>query len=205
MNYIFIAAAYLIGSIPFGLVFGKLAGIDVRNSGSGNIGATNVSRLVGKKMGILTLMADVGKGFLPMLAAAWFLRESPNGDTVVMYCGAAAFLGHLFPIYLKFKGGKGVATALGIFLYLDPFAVLIALAAFIVVVFASGYVSVGSLAAAALFPGISWYLGTGGSQLLLAGFVSILIWAKHHENIVRLLKQQEHKNFRKSRRPLNDQ
>lgn len=201
MNYLLIAAAYLIGSIPFGLVFGKLAGIDVRTSGSGNIGATNVSRLVGKKMGVLTLVADVGKGFLPMMAAAWFLREAQTGESVVLYCGAATFLGHLFPIYLKFKGGKGVATALGVFLYLDPVAVLIALAAFIVAVFASGYVSVGSLAAAALFPGISWYLGTGGSQLLLAGFVSILIWAKHHENIVRLLKQQEHKNFRKSRRP----
>lgn len=201
MNYLLIAAAYLIGSIPFGLVFGKLAGIDVRTSGSGNIGATNVSRLVGKKMGVLTLVADVGKGFLPMMAAAWFLREAQTGESVVLYCGAATFLGHLFPIYLKFKGGKGVATALGVFLYLDPVAVLIALAAFIVAVFASGYISVGSLAAAALFPGISWYLGTGGSQLLLAGFVSILIWAKHHENIVRLLKQQEHKNFRKSRRP----
>ena len=198
MNYLLILAAYLIGSIPFGLVLGKLAGIDVRNLGSGNIGATNVSRLAGKKMGILTLVADVGKGFLPMLAAAWILRESQGGDTVVMYCGAAAFLGHLFPLYLKFKGGKGVATALGIFLYLDPVAVLIALAAFIVAVFVSGYVSVGSLTAAAVFPGISWYLGDGGSQLALAGFVSILIWAKHHENIVRLLRHEE-KSFRKKK------
>jgi glycerol-3-phosphate acyltransferase PlsY len=198
MNYFLIIAAYLIGSIPFGFVFGKLAGIDVRKSGSGNIGATNVSRLVGKKMGILTLVADVGKGFLPMLAAAWFLRESPTGESVVMYCGAAAFCGHLFPVYLKFKGGKGVATALGVFLYLDPVAVLIALAAFIVVVFVSGYVSVGSLTAAAVFPGVSWYLGNSGSHLALAGFVSILIWVKHHENIMRLLRHEE-KSFKKKR------
>lgn len=197
-SYLVVFLSYLIGAIPFGLFFGKLAGIDVRNSGSGNIGATNVSRLVGKKMGVLTLVADVGKGFLPMLAAAWILKESQTGNSVVMYCGAAAFLGHLFPIYLKFKGGKGVATALGVFLYLDPVAVLIALAAFIVVVFASGYVSVGSLTAAAVFPLVLWYLGNGGSQLALAGFVSILIWVKHHENIMRLLRHEE-KSFKKKK------
>ncbi len=190
-----IVCSYLIGAIPFGLVLGKLAGIDVRKYGSGNIGATNVARLVSKKMGALTLVADVGKSFLPMLAAALILGDAQFAEKIVMYCGAAAFLGHLFPVYLKFKGGKGVATALGVFLYLDPVAVLIALGAFIVVVLITDYVAVGSLTAAAVFPGISWYLGAGGSQLILAGFVGILIWVKHHDNIVRLLHHEE-KKFR---------
>ena len=121
MNFFFILAAYLVGAVPFGLLFGKLVGTDVRQSGSKNIGATNVSRLLGKKLGAATLICDAGKGFVPMLCA----REMGAGGDIVLLCGGAAFLGHLYPVYLGFKGGKGVATALGVFLYLNPMAILI--------------------------------------------------------------------------------
>ena len=196
MEYLLVIAAYCVGAIPFGLLFGKMAGVDVRKSGSGNIGATNVNRLLGKKMGALTLAADVAKGYLPMLLAAWLLGTAEGADRLVMICGGAAFLGHLFPVYLGFKGGKGVATALGVFLYLDPLAVLLALALFIAVVSVSGYVSVGSLSAAAAFPVIAWQFGATPSHLWLGGFVAVLIWAKHHENIGRLLRREE-KSFKK--------
>ncbi|MFH1215933.1 MAG: glycerol-3-phosphate 1-O-acyltransferase PlsY [Pseudomonadota bacterium] len=187
MDYFFIILSYLVGSIPFGLLLGKLAGVDVRRDGSGNIGATNVSRLVGKKVGALTLLLDAAKGFVPMLAANG-LGFSGN---VVMLCGGASFLGHLFPLYLKFKGGKGVATALGVFLYLSPVALFICVTAFIVTVAVSGYVSVGSLVAAAVMPAvIFWQKGIDGC-LYLAIFVSLLVWLKHRSNIARLVRHEE--------------
>ncbi len=192
MNYLFIIISYLIGSIPFGLLLGKSAGIDVRKGGSGNIGATNVSRLVGKKIGALTLLFDAAKGLVPMLVTANLGVELPT----VMLCGAAAFSGHLFPLYLRFQGGKGVATALGVFLYLSPMALFICAAGFFLAVSVSGYVSVGSLLASGLMPVvIFWKQGTG-SHFYLALFVSFLIWFKHSSNIVRLLKGQE-KSWRK--------
>lgn len=191
MEYLFVFLAYCVGSIPFGLVLGKVAGLDVRRAGSGNIGATNVSRLLGKKLGALTLLADAGKGALPMLLAAWLLRDNPSRDMWVMLCGAAAFVGHLYPVYLKFKGGKGVATALGIFLYLDPLAVLIGLAVFALVVAVWGYVSLGSLSAAVVMPGFVFLLGGSPGHVLLAVFVGSLIWLKHRDNIGRLLRHEE--------------
>ena len=118
MVYLFVIAAYLIGSIPTGLLMAKVTGAeDIRKSGSGNIGATNVTRLLGKKLGVLTLLGDVLKAVVPMLAAHWYLVKSavpvqPSElDMAVSICGGAAFLGHIFPIYLNFRGGKGVATA----------------------------------------------------------------------------------------------
>lgn len=187
MNILLILISYLIGSIPFGLVLGKLAGIDVRKDGSGNIGATNVSRLAGKKFGLITLLFDAGKGLLPMIAA----QELGGGPEIVMLCGAAAFVGHLFPLYLRFKGGKGVATALGIFLYLSPPALLICGIAFVGAVWLSGYVSLGSLVASGLMPAIIWYQKGSGNYFLLAVFVSLLIWIKHRSNIVRLVNHEE--------------
>ena len=186
-SLIIITLSYLIGSIPFGLVLGKLAGIDIRTGGSGNIGATNVSRLVGKKIGAATLFLDAGKGLLPMVAAD-SLGFQLN---TVMLCGAAAFVGHLFPVYLKFKGGKGVATALGIFLYLSPLALLLCAGAFFAAVAVSGYVSLGSLLAAALMPAVIWFQQGSGSYFYLAVFVSLLIWLKHRSNIIRLINHEE--------------
>ncbi|MCB2183507.1 MAG: glycerol-3-phosphate 1-O-acyltransferase PlsY [Desulfobulbaceae bacterium] len=187
MNYLIIFISYLVGSIPFGLVLGKLSGVDIRKGGSGNIGATNVSRLVGKKIGAATLLLDAGKGLVPMVVAS-SLGFSAN---IVMFCGAAAFLGHLFPVYLKFKGGKGVATALGVFLYLSPFALLLSIGVFAAAVALSGYVSVGSLLSAAFMPMVIWTQQGSGSCLYLALFISFLIWIKHWSNIIRLVKHEE--------------
>ncbi len=187
MNYVLIVISYLIGSIPFGLLLGKLAGIDVRKAGSGNIGATNVSRLAGKKTGAITLLLDAGKGFLPMLAAGALSFQIET----VMFCGAASFVGHLFPLYLKFRGGKGVATALGVFLYLSPLTLLLCAVTFFAAVKLSGYVSVGSLLASGLMPVIILFNQGSGSYFYLALFVSILIWFKHKSNIIRLINHEE--------------
>jgi len=196
MEYVLILGSYLMGSIPFGLVLGRVAGVDVRAGGSGNIGATNVARLAGRRLGTLTLLCDMLKGILPMLAAAWFLPETPGRETWVAVCGGAAFLGHLFPLYLRFRGGKGVATALGLFLYLTPAAALIAALVFVVVVHNWGYVSLGSLSAALLLPGLVWLLSGSVENTLLALGVGVLIWLKHRDNIGRLRRGEE-KSWRK--------
>ena len=193
MLYLFIIISYLIGSIPSGLILSKATGVDIRTSGSGNIGATNVTRLLGKKLGILTLICDVLKAVIPMLAAHWYFVRSGMAakphevDLAVSLCGGAAFLGHLFPIYLKFKGGKGVATALGVFLILEPLAILISLFIFIAVVYLSGYVALGSLLVSALMTLWIWLLGGSPNHVFLAFFIGVLIWLKHSDNIKRLL------------------
>lgn len=197
MTYLLISIGYLLGSVPFGLLYGKLAGIDVRRQGSGNIGATNVSRLLGKKLGALTLASDLLKGILPMLLAAKLLGDQPGAAHWVMLCGGAAFLGHCFPVYLKFRGGKGVATALGLHLYLAPLPTLAGVALFAATVRLSGYVSLGSLAAAAALPLLIWLAG-GSSELTgISALVGALIWLKHHENIARLLRGEE-KSWKKN-------
>ena len=196
MEYLLVIGSYLIGSIPFGLVLGKVAGVDVRGAGSGNIGATNVARLAGKKLGALTLVCDALKAVLPMLVAGRLLADGSQRELWVALCGGAAFLGHLYPVYLKFKGGKGVATALGIFLYLAPVAALIDLLLFAGVVYNWGYVSLGSLTAALLMPGLVWLLSGSLSNSLLALAIGVLIWDKHRDNIDRLMKHEE-KSWRK--------
>lgn len=196
MDALLIVGAYLLGAIPFGLVVGKLAGMDVRTAGSGNIGATNVNRLLGKKLGLVTLVADMVKGIVPMVAAGWLVADPARRDLVVVLCGAAAFLGHLFPVYLKFRGGKGVATALGIFLYLAPLAALSAAALFVAVVYNWGYVSLGSLTAALFMPGLVWLFYRAPAPALLALGLGVLIWLKHRDNIGRLMRHEE-KSWRK--------
>ncbi len=113
-----IVGSYLLGGVPFGLLVGKMVGVDVREQGSKNIGATNVNRLLGKKLGFITLASDCFKGYLPMFIAAWFSGQGQVNEWTVIGCGVAAVVGHMFPVYLGFKGGKGVATGLGVFLYL---------------------------------------------------------------------------------------
>jgi acyl phosphate:glycerol-3-phosphate acyltransferase len=196
MTYLLLLLAYLLGSIPFGLLLGRIAGRDIRLAGSGNIGATNVGRLLGRKLGVLTLVLDAGKAVLPMLAAS-LLLTGPGRDQWVVLCGGAAFLGHLYPVYLRFRGGKGVATALGIFLYLEPLAALAAAAVFIIVVVGWGFVSLGSLIAAALLPGFIWLWSDSPDHALLAALVAVLIWVKHRDNIVRLHQGRE-KSWRHS-------
>lgn len=191
MEYLYILSAYLLGSVPFGLLFARTTGVDVRRAGSGNIGATNVSRLLGKRLGILTLLADTAKGALPPLGACWLFAGHPRLELVMVLAGGAAFVGHLFPVYLGFKGGKGVATALGVFLVLAPMAVAGAALLFIVAVALSGYVSLGSILAALLLPGITWFLGASSARTGLALFVALLVWIRHGGNINRLLRGQE--------------
>ncbi|WP_136799137.1 MULTISPECIES: glycerol-3-phosphate 1-O-acyltransferase PlsY [Desulfosediminicola] len=191
MSYLLIILSYLLGAVPFGLLIGKMAGKDVRTEGSKNIGATNVSRLLGKKLGFVTLVCDCLKGYLPMLLAAAILKDAPNSEIIVPLCGVAAVVGHMFPVYLGFKGGKGVATGLGVFLYLSPVAILISFVVFAASVALSGFVSVGSLLASALMVIWLWLLGHSAIQILTAAVVAGLIWFKHHENIGRLLKGEE--------------
>ena len=191
MNILLPIASYLIGAIPFGLMIGRLAGIDVRSSGSGNIGATNVTRLAGKKLGVFTLLLDCLKGFLPIFLAAKLLAQEPGSELIVLLCGILAVVGHMFPVYLGFKGGKGVATGLGVFLFLSPLAIAISFVVFVATVALSGFVSAGSLLASGLFPLWLWLLGEPAGAIVTGVIIALLIWFKHHENIGRLLKGEE--------------
>lgn len=190
-NLLLILCSYLLGAVPFGLLVGKMAGVDVREKGSKNIGATNVNRLLGKKFGVITLVCDCLKGYVPMFVGAWFAQKGYVNESTVIGCGVAAVVGHMFPVYLGFKGGKGVATGLGVFLYLSPPAILISLGVFVAAVAISGFVSAGSLLASALM--VLWLFLLGASPAVLAGaaIVAGLIWLKHHENIGRLLRGEE--------------
>lgn len=174
--------AYLIGSIPTGYVLGRLAGVDVREVGSGNIGATNVARTVGKWRGITTLIGDAAKGFIPAYAAV-LLGLSPIETAVT---GVAAVMGHLFPVFLKFKGGKGVATAVGVLLALAPLATFILLVIFALAMAASRIVSLSSMAAALAAPITLWLLDYSPIVVALGAVLAALIVARHRGNIRRL-------------------
>ena len=184
---VYIIAAYLLGSIPVGLVLARLKGRDPRKVGSGNIGATNVMRAAGKTLGIITLLVDILKGFLPTgLAAVYGL--SP---IFVVTIGLAAFLGHLFPVYLRFKGGKGVATALGVFLALEPVAIPILLVVFIAVLLLWRYVSLGSLVGTALMPMLLLLFSAPVEYVVGSLIVGVFIYWKHRENIRRIMSGTE--------------
>jgi glycerol-3-phosphate acyltransferase PlsY len=182
-----IAAAYLIGSIPTGLLLGKAYGIDVRNEGSGNIGATNLYRTVGRKVGIITLIGDCLKGLLPVL----LVKVSAFPPELAAWVGLAAFCGHVFSLFLKFKGGKGVATAMGVFLALAPVAVIIAIMLFALVMFFWRYVSLGSIAAAAVMPLAVYLLGGSRTITAVTLVIALIVIVRHHENISRLLSGTE--------------
>ena len=188
MSPFFLTAAfsYLLGSIPFGYILLRtFRGQDVRHTGSGNIGATNVARS-SPALGILTLLLDALKG-----AAAVAITRALFPDQMMLAAVAALFaiLGHIFPVWLKFQGGKGVATGLGAFVMLAPKIVLIALGIFVVMVFAFRYVSLASIVTVALFPLLAWLLKAYGNTPLVLAFMaaaSALIIAKHRGNIRRL-------------------
>ena len=184
---IVIVAAYLIGSIPTGLLLGKAYGIDVRKEGSGNIGATNLYRTVGRKVGIITLIGDCLKGLLPVL----IVKASTFPPELAAWVGLAAFCGHVFSLFLKFKGGKGVATALGVFLALAPLAVAIAVALFAGLMFIWRYVSLGSIAAAAVMPLAVYLLDGDRTVTVVTCAIALIVIARHHGNISRLLSGTE--------------
>jgi len=193
---IYLILSYLIGAIPNGVIIAKIFfRVDPTKYGSGNIGATNVYRVAGKIPGIITLILDVLKGYLPVYAG---MHLNFNFQ-IVLISGFLAFLGHLFPVYLKFKGGKGVATALGIFLCLTPFALLLDGVIFILIAAIWRYISLSSIISAFLLPGIInillklHYYHYPFSIVYFAGCISLLIIYKHKENIKRLIKGKEYK------------
>jgi glycerol-3-phosphate acyltransferase PlsY len=195
LNSLLVVFAYLLGSIPTGLVLSRaLAGKDPRQQGSRNIGATNVMRTAGKALGIVTLLGDVLKGIIPVVIAQWLVKEA----FWVAGTGMAAFLGHCFPIYLRFKGGKGVATALGIFLPLAPLAVVFDIFFFAGVVATSRMVSVGSILAAAAMPILIWLLRCPLPYIILGICVAVLIIYRHKENFQRLLAGGENRLWGRS-------
>ncbi|MFH1184548.1 MAG: glycerol-3-phosphate 1-O-acyltransferase PlsY [Chloroflexota bacterium] len=193
-----ILAAYLLGSIPMGLLLTRLKGLDIRKVGSGNIGATNVFRSVSKGLGIATFVFDFLKGFVPAtvfpLLTALSTSSKPDPALAIL-CGCAAIAGHNWSAYIGFKGGKGVATSAGVLLGIAPLAVGVGLLAWVVLFVASRYVSVASIGAAVIVAGSSWifYLPHG---ILLPATLTILaglVVARHRSNIERLIKGTEHR------------
>lgn len=185
--------AYLMGSIPTSYWVGKAVyGIDLRTKGSGNLGATNAFRIMGWKAALPVIVVDVAKGFVP----AWlFPRLHPDGAAWALAYGAAAILGHVFSVWVKFKGGKGVATSAGVFLGLAPWAVLAGFVVWATAVFTTRIVSLGSVLAALTIPVAVWLLpNTGGAPLLwfTVGMAVFVTWA-HRANIARLLRGEEHR------------
>jgi len=186
----FVAAAYLLGSVPFGIVVARLfGGVDPRKSGSGNIGATNVGRSAGRAAGLVTLALDLLKGGAPVLLAS-LLRTGPAFVSLV---GLAAFAGHLFPVYLGFRGGKGVATAFGVMLAIAPVAALLSAAVFAVVLALKRYVSLGSIVAASTLPVFLSFMPRYKGFVPLGAVVAVLIIVKHKENIRRLVEGTENR------------
>ena len=192
-----VAVGYLLGSIPFGLVLTRMAGLgDIRNIGSGNIGATNVLRTGNKPLALATLLLDGGKGALAVLLAHLVFQSSGLG----VVAGGSAFLGHLFPVWLKFRGGKGVATALGTWLALNWQIGVLICVTWLVVALIFRYSSLSALLAMALAPVYAYILGYP-ALIWFGAAVALLVWIRHHENIRRLLKGEEPKIGRKKSAP----
>ena len=207
LDYIIVAvAAYLLGSIPTGFLVAKAKGIDIRSVGSGNIGATNAMRVLGKPAGIFVLLMDAAKGFFAV-GLGYFIAKSYGAaetqiETARILAGIFAVLGHNYTCWLKFKGGKGIATTAGVYLSLAPWAVLVGLVVFILAVLLTKYVSVGSIAAAIALPVTVWIMTP---QNIFLGIVSTALGAlaiyKHKTNIQRLMAGTENKLGKKASTP----
>ena len=177
--------AYLIGGLPFGYLFVRFKlGKDVRTMGSGNIGATNVHRSVGRKAGFIVLLLDIAKGYI----AVWLASVSTHGDDVAIGLAIAAVtLGHCYPIFLKFKGGKAVACFIGAFLFTAPLALLAVTVVFVLTVSVSRFISLGSIVGASVFPLLLWWISRPTPAILIAAiFTGALILYRHRANIERL-------------------
>jgi len=195
-DLVLLAVGYLLGSIPFGVLIARGAGgVDLRGVGSGNIGATNVLRAVGKGAAALTLVGDIGKGVLAVALARW----TGAGDAVVAAAGLAAVLGHLFPVWSGFRGGKSVATTLGVVLGGMPSVGGSLLLVWIAVAAVTRYSSLAALAAIAAMPLLVWLLDGRPAMLALSGALLVLVFLRHRENIGRLLAGTEGKIGQKAR------
>ena len=190
-----VALSYVAGSIPSAYIAGKARGVDLRKHGSGNLGATNVIRVLGAKIGLVVFAFDVAKGALPVLLLPRYILSSWPPVWIAIACGVAAIVGHTRPIFLLFKrGGKGVATAAGVFLALAPVQTALTLMVFAVVLLTSGYVSMGSLISASLLPLlIAVTLGPKSPVFTISVLVAIFVFWTHRANIGRLRRGEEHR------------
>lgn len=207
-------AAYVVGSIPFGMMIAKAHGVDLRKAGSGNVGATNVGRVIGRKWGYACFLLDLAKGFLPAFIAVMVVRPdagqspTPLEQAVWLGAGLGAILGHVFSFWLGFRGGKGVATALGVLLGVWPYftvAGLCTFAVWIAVTLISRYVSLGSIVAAVaflpLFAVFNWPIGRYWPLVIFGAAMAALIVVRHRGNIGRLIAGTENKIGQKKRDP----
>jgi len=187
-----ILLSYLLGAVPFGLFFSKLfSDVDVRTIGSGNIGATNVLRAAGKKAAVLTLLMDTMKGLVPVLIVKFLFQD----DAITVLSGAAAILGHNFPVYLKFRGGKGVATSYGVVVAVAPLTGLLCLIIWALVAYIWRFSSLSALVSFASYPGLTFFITSPQSKPygFLALFIFGMIYYRHRDNIKRLLSGTEPK------------
>ena len=211
MNYLessgLVTASYLLGAIPFGFLIARMRGVDIRRVGSGNIGATNVFRSVGKGWGILTFVCDALKGFIPaflfpILGAQWL--GLPRSDGLSLLCGCCAIAGHNWPVYLGFRGGKGVATSAGALIGIAPLLTAIGFGAWLIAFLVSRFVSLASIVAALVIGGAAWLPSLRTGVLIpfaLSGLALLSIW-RHKANIQRLLAGTEHRfQFGRKRPP----
>jgi acyl phosphate:glycerol-3-phosphate acyltransferase len=178
---------YLAGSVPFAYLLARRVGIDVRRSGSGNVGAANVLRTTGPWRGVAAMALDVGKGAIAVLLAGL----TTNAAGAIAASGAAAVVGHIYPVWLRFHGGKGVAVAAGVFGVLTPLATGIAASLFLIIVWATRYVSLGSIAATLALPPIAWLSGEPPAVVVSAAGAGGLILFRHRANLRRLLQGTE--------------
>ena len=177
-----IAAGYLIGSIPFALILARRWGADLRMVGSGNMGAANVMRASGVTAGLLVALLDMAKG----AASVWLAARIGGGAELPAAAGLAAIIGHIYPVWLRFRGGKGVATACGVFSVLTPPAVPPTLAIFAAVVWLTRYISLGSVVASIALPPLAYAMGSPASAVIAAAAASAIIVFRHRSNVVRL-------------------
>lgn len=185
---IIITLSYLLGSIPFGVLVSKYKGVDLRSKGSGNIGATNVLRTVGKGAAAVTLSGDLLKGSLAVI-----LAKNSLSEPWVAISGIAVIIGHIFPLFLKFKGGKAVATAFGVILIYSPIVAVSVIFLWVIIVYTFRYSSLGAIISFLLLPGIMVVLDKDNTKIFFAFAVSILVLLRHTGNIGRLLKGREKK------------
>ncbi len=187
------AFCYLLGCIPFGILFARKHKVNLRETGSGNIGATNVARVLGKKAGLMTLAGDLSKGLAAVVIASRLL----DSHWQIAVAGLMAFAGHVYPVFLKFKGGKGVATGLGIFLFLMPVATVSAMGVFAVTLWASAYVALGSVLASLFLPLFGIFYQYPPEFLAASVIVALIVLHKHAENMQRILDGNESRFLKK--------
>ena len=194
-----IVAAYFVGAIPFGYLIGRMRGVDVRTVGSKNIGATNVYRTVGHGWGFLAFFCDFAKGLVPTLLASLYAARHPGGGALAanmpLCVGLACVVGHTLTVFMRFKGGKGGATAFGMFLALAPYPTLLAFAVFVLTVWLSHYISLGSILAAVTLGAAIWLFPATLPLRVVADVIAVFVVVKHRTNIQRLAKGCENRIY----------